>query len=58
MILGFFSDTDGDVAGVIMTSQKEIDVDIYFGTGGAPEGAKVLAVACGGTGLTAGGLVL
>ena len=34
---------DGDVAGVIMTSQEEIDVDIYFGTGGAPEG--VLAAA-------------
>ena len=34
---------DGDVAGVIMTSQKEIDIDIYFGTGGAPEG--VLAAA-------------
>ena len=26
-----------------MTSQEEIDVDIYFGTGGAPEG--VLAAA-------------
>jgi fructose-1,6-bisphosphatase II / sedoheptulose-1,7-bisphosphatase len=34
---------DGDVAGVMMTSQEEIDVDIYFGTGGAPEG--VLAAA-------------
>ena len=34
---------DGDVQGVIMTSQKDIDVDIYFGTGGAPEG--VLAAA-------------
>ena len=34
---------DGDVAGVMMTSQEEVDVDIYFGTGGAPEG--VLAAA-------------
>ena len=34
---------DGDVQGVIMTSQKDINVDIYFGTGGAPEG--VLAAA-------------
>ena len=34
---------DGDVAGVMMTSQEDIDVDIYFGTGGAPEG--VLAAA-------------
>ncbi|MDB9818914.1 fructose-bisphosphatase class II family protein, partial [Pelagibacterales bacterium] len=34
---------DGDVQGVMMTSQKDIDVDIYFGTGGAPEG--VLAAA-------------
>jgi fructose-1,6-bisphosphatase II / sedoheptulose-1,7-bisphosphatase len=31
--------TDGDVAGVIFTAQAEkTGVDIYFGTGGAPEG--------------------
>jgi fructose-1,6-bisphosphatase II / sedoheptulose-1,7-bisphosphatase len=31
--------TDGDVAGVIFTAQADqTGVDIYFGTGGAPEG--------------------
>ena len=34
---------DGDVSGVIATSQVEAGVDIYMGTGGAPEG--VLAAA-------------
>jgi fructose-1,6-bisphosphatase II / sedoheptulose-1,7-bisphosphatase len=34
---------DGDVAGVIATSSEETGIDIYFGTGGAPEG--VLAAA-------------
>ena len=34
---------DGDVSGVIATSQIEAGVDIYLGTGGAPEG--VLAAA-------------
>ena len=34
---------DGDVSGVIATSQIESGVDIYMGTGGAPEG--VLAAA-------------
>ncbi|MDP2698245.1 class II fructose-bisphosphatase [Thalassospira sp.] len=34
---------DGDVAGVIATSEKISGVDIYMGTGGAPEG--VLAAA-------------
>jgi fructose-1,6-bisphosphatase II / sedoheptulose-1,7-bisphosphatase len=34
---------DGDVSGVIATSTEEAGVDIYFGTGGAPEG--VLAAA-------------
>ncbi len=35
--------TDGDVSGVIATSQPESGVDIYIGSGGAPEG--VLAAA-------------
>ena len=35
--------TDGDVSGVIATSQVESGVDMYRGTGGAPEG--VLAAA-------------
>ncbi|MDP7601734.1 MAG: fructose-bisphosphatase class II, partial [Rhodospirillales bacterium] len=34
---------DGDVSGVITTSTEEAGVDIYMGTGGAPEG--VLAAA-------------
>jgi fructose-1,6-bisphosphatase II / sedoheptulose-1,7-bisphosphatase len=34
---------DGDVAGVIATTDPETTVDIYLGTGGAPEG--VLAAA-------------
>src|SRR5580658_7838900 len=29
---------DGDVSGVIATSQSEAGIDIYMGTGGAPEG--------------------
>ena len=35
--------SDGDISGVIATSQPEIGVDIYLGSGGAPEG--VLAAA-------------
>jgi len=35
--------SDGDVSGVIATSQPDSGVDIYFGAGGAPEG--VLAAA-------------
>ena len=35
--------SDGDVSGVISTAQRESGVDIYMGTGGAPEG--VLAAA-------------
>ncbi len=34
---------DGDVAGVIATTQSDTGIDIYIGTGGAPEG--VLAAA-------------
>ena len=35
--------TDGDVAGVIATASPDSDVDIFLGSGGAPEG--VLAAA-------------
>src|SRR4029450_4884132 len=35
--------SDGDVSGVIATAQKDSGVDIYIGSGGAPEG--VLAAA-------------
>ncbi len=35
--------SDGDVAGVIATTDPATGIDIYFGTGGAPEG--VLAAA-------------
>lgn len=35
--------SDGDVSGVIATSQEESGIDIYLGSGGAPEG--VLAAA-------------
>jgi fructose-1,6-bisphosphatase II / sedoheptulose-1,7-bisphosphatase len=35
--------TDGDVAGVIHTTQPETGIDLYLGSGGAPEG--VLAAA-------------
>src|SRR3546814_5240292 len=34
---------DGDVAGVIATTNPETNIDIYMGSGGAPEG--VLAAA-------------
>ena len=34
---------DGDVAGVMATAMPETNIDIYMGTGGAPEG--VLAAA-------------
>lgn len=34
---------DGDVAGVMVTADKESDIDLYIGSGGAPEG--VLAAA-------------
>ncbi len=35
--------SDGDVAGVIATSQPESGVDIYMGSGGAPEGVLASA---------------
>ncbi|MGC8470290.1 MAG: class II fructose-bisphosphatase [Acetobacteraceae bacterium] len=40
---------DGDVAGVIATSQPDSDVDIYMGAGGAPEGVlSAAALRCVG----------
>jgi len=41
---------DGDVAGIIATTRPETDVDIYMGTGGAPEGVLAAAAlrSCGG----------
>jgi fructose-1,6-bisphosphatase II / sedoheptulose-1,7-bisphosphatase len=35
--------TDGDVAGVIHTAQPETGIDIYMGSGGAPEGVLACA---------------
>ncbi len=35
--------TDGDVAGVIHTADKDTGVDIYIGSGGAPEGVLACA---------------
>lgn len=35
--------TDGDVAGVIQTTEPETGVDIYLGQGGAPEGVLACA---------------
>jgi fructose-1,6-bisphosphatase II / sedoheptulose-1,7-bisphosphatase len=35
--------TDGDVAGVIHTAQPETGIDIYLGSGGAPEGVLACA---------------
>jgi fructose-1,6-bisphosphatase II / sedoheptulose-1,7-bisphosphatase len=35
--------TDGDVAGVIHTTQAETGIDIYLGQGGAPEGVLACA---------------
>jgi len=40
---------DGDVAGVISTADPDTGIDIYFGTGGAPEGVlSAAALACVG----------
>ena len=35
--------TDGDISGVIATSEEESGVDIYLGSGGAPEGGLAAA---------------
>ena len=35
--------TDGDIAGVIHTAQAETGIDIYLGSGGAPEGVLACA---------------
>ena len=37
---------DGDVAGVIATATPDTGVDIYLGTGGAPEGVLAAAALC------------
>ncbi len=40
---------DGDVAGVIATTDPDTGIDVYFGTGGAPEGVlAAAALACVG----------
>ena len=40
---------DGDVAGVISTTDPDSGIDVYFGTGGAPEGVlAAAALACVG----------
>jgi fructose-1,6-bisphosphatase II / sedoheptulose-1,7-bisphosphatase len=38
--------SDGDVSGVIATSSPETRVDIYMGSGGAPEGVLAAAALC------------
>jgi fructose-1,6-bisphosphatase II / sedoheptulose-1,7-bisphosphatase len=41
--------SDGDVAGVIATAMPEADIDIYLGSGGAPEGVlSAAALRCVG----------
>lgn len=41
--------SDGDVAGVIFTTEPTSDIDLYMGTGGAPEGVlAAAALACVG----------
>lgn len=41
--------TDGDVAGVIHTTEPETGIDLYLGSGGAPEGVlAAAALKCGG----------
>jgi len=37
---------DGDVAGIIATTRIETGVDLYLGTGGAPEGVLAAAALC------------
>jgi len=37
---------DGDVAGIIATTRPETGVDLYMGTGGAPEGVLAAAALC------------
>src|SRR3546814_10271506 len=48
---------DGDVAGVIATTNPETNIDIYMGSGGAPEGVlAAAALRCVG-GQFRGGLI-
>lgn len=37
---------DGDIAGIIATTDKETGIDIYMGSGGAPEGVLAAAALC------------
>jgi fructose-1,6-bisphosphatase II / sedoheptulose-1,7-bisphosphatase len=41
--------SDGDVAGVIATAMPDADIDIYLGSGGAPEGVLAAAALRGRT---------
>lgn len=50
--------SDGDVAGVIATAKPESGVDIYIGSGGAPEGVLAAAALCCIGGQIQGRLVL
>jgi fructose-1,6-bisphosphatase II / sedoheptulose-1,7-bisphosphatase len=51
--------TDGDVAGVILTTDPaNTGVDIYLGTGGAPEGVLAAGALCGVGGQMQGRLIL
>jgi fructose-1,6-bisphosphatase II / sedoheptulose-1,7-bisphosphatase len=38
--------SDGDVAGVIQCAELQAGIDIYFGSGGAPEGVLAAAARC------------
>ena len=49
--------TDGDIAGVLSVIGENSKNDIYYGTGGGPEGAIAAALSCYG-GQIQGRLVL
>jgi len=48
---------DGDVAAIIATAMPETGVDVYMGTGGAPEGVLAAAALCSTGGQIAGRLL-
>jgi fructose-1,6-bisphosphatase II / sedoheptulose-1,7-bisphosphatase len=50
--------TDGDVAGVIHTTDPATGIDMYIGTGGAPEGVLAAAALCCIGGQMQGRLIL